>query len=163
MGYLLRFHPGSCERRRESSQGHRGLLPFRVWQIFDAMVEVRRGRKGARVRVCRRHANALHRRRLPAACISPTCTTATPSERSSTPSRRGNEQGKIGAAAFRQGVHTGYEDTMISAFRERGARRPQADAENEKGGNDQQRLRGCEADHRDDEKDVHVDTADRRS
>ncbi len=138
---------------------HRGLLPFRVWQIFDAMVEFAAAGKGAQF-VC---AAGTLTHYIGDACqplISPICMTATPSERWSTPSRGVNEKVKIEERTFGSGVHTGYEDTMISLFRTEVLDGLKLTPKTKKAEMIEQRIRRCQADHCNDEKDLRVDTAD---
>jgi hypothetical protein len=98
-------------------QKHRGLLPFRVWQIFDAMVRYAQAGKGPEF-VCAAgtlthyigdacqplHISYLHDGD-PERLVEYTIT-------------KGERKGEIEERRFGAGVHSGYEDAMISAFRE---------------------------------------------
>ena len=69
------------------------------------------------IRLRRRHAHPLYRRRLPAlAYILPA--RRRPRADGRAHDHQGQEQRQDGERRFAQGVHTGYEDAMISAFRE---------------------------------------------
>jgi hypothetical protein len=98
-------------------QKHRGLLPFRVWQIFDAMVEFAAAGQPAEF-VCAAgtlthyigdacqplHISYLHDGD-PLRTVEHTIT-------------KGKREGQTEERNFGKGVHAGYEDTMISAFRQ---------------------------------------------
>jgi hypothetical protein len=96
---------------------HRGLLPFRAWQLFDAMVDF--VSKGDMPRfVCAAgvlthyigdacqplHISYLH--------------DGDPLQKVTYTFKKGKREGEQEERPFGQGVHTAYEDTMISAFRE---------------------------------------------
>lgn len=98
-------------------QDRRGLLPFRVWQIFDTMVEFATEDKPKEF-VCAAgtlthyigdacqplHISYLHNGD-PLRTIDHRIT-------------RGERKGQVEKRIFGEGVHKGYEDDMISAFRE---------------------------------------------
>ncbi|MBM3095644.1 hypothetical protein GFB56_33550 [Ensifer sp. T173] len=100
------------------AEKYRGLLPFRVWQTFDAMVEFAAADK-PREFVCAAgtlthyigdacqplHISYLHDGD-PLRLVEYTFT-------------RGERKGQTEMRRFGKGVHGGYEDTMISAFREK--------------------------------------------
>jgi hypothetical protein len=96
---------------------HRGLLPFRVWQIFDAMVEfVSKGRMpqfvcGAGVLThyigdaCQPlHISYLH--------------DGDPLQKFEYTFKKGKHEGVTEEGPLGKGVHSAYEDAMVSAFRE---------------------------------------------
>jgi hypothetical protein len=96
---------------------HRGLLPFRVWQIFDAMVEfVSKGRMpqfvcGAGVLThyigdaCQPlHISYLH--------------DGDPLQKFEYTFKKGKHEGETEERPLGKGVHSAYEDAMVSAFRE---------------------------------------------
>jgi hypothetical protein len=97
-------------------QKHRGLLPFRVWQMFDAMVRYAGAGKGPEF-VCAAgtlthyigdacqplHISYLHDGD-PEQMVEYTIT-------------KGEREGEVEERPFGIGVHAGYEDAMISAFR----------------------------------------------
>jgi hypothetical protein len=96
---------------------HRGLLPFRVWQIFNAMVKYAATNKPAEF-VCAAgtlthyigdacqplHISYLH--------------DGDPERKVRYRIKQGERAGEIEMRTYGAGVHTGYEDTMISANRE---------------------------------------------
>ena len=98
-------------------QKHRGLLPFRVWQIFDAMVEAAATGRGDEF-VCAAgvlthyigdacqplHISYLH--------------DGDPENLIEHTFKKGKNEGKTEMRPFGQGVHGGYEDAMVSAFKE---------------------------------------------
>lgn len=98
------------------SAKHRGLLPFRVWQTFDAMVEFSAAGREAEF-VCAAgtlthyigdacqplHISYLH--------------DGDPLRMVEYTFKRGEREGEIENRPFGSGVHKGYEDDMISAFR----------------------------------------------
>lgn len=100
------------------AEKYRGLLPFRVWQTFDAMVEFAAADK-PREFVCAAgtlthyigdacqplHISYLHDGD-PLRLVEYTFT-------------HGERKGQTEMRRFGKGVHGGYEDTMISAFREK--------------------------------------------
>lgn len=100
------------------AEKYRGLLPFRVWQTFDAMVEFAAAGKPAQF-VCAAgslthyigdacqplHISYLHDGD-PLRLVEYTFT-------------RGERKGQTEMRRFGEGVHGGYEDAMISAFREK--------------------------------------------
>ncbi|KQU78978.1 hypothetical protein ASD00_36740 [Ensifer sp. Root31] len=100
------------------AEKYRGLLPFRVWQTFDAMVEFAAADK-PREFVCAAgtlthyigdacqplHISYLHDGD-PLRLVEYIFT-------------RGERKGQTEMRRFGKGVHGGYEDTMISAFREK--------------------------------------------
>jgi len=100
------------------AEKYRGLLPFRVWQTFDAMVEFAAADK-PREFVCAAgtlthyigdacqplHISYLHDGD-PLRLVEYTFT-------------RGKRKGQTAMRRFGEGVHGGYEDAMISAFREK--------------------------------------------
>jgi hypothetical protein len=95
---------------------HRGLLPFRVWQLFDAMVEfVSRGDM-ARF-VCAAGVLAHY--------IGDACQPlhisylhdGDPLQKVTYTFKKGKREGEQEERPFGQGVHSAYEDAMISAFR----------------------------------------------
>lgn len=95
---------------------HRGLLPFRVWQIFNAMVEFSAAGQGAEF-VCAAgtlthyigdacqplHISYLH--------------DGDPLRMVEYTFKKGKREGETENRPFGSGVHKGYEDDMISAFR----------------------------------------------
>jgi hypothetical protein len=97
---------------------HRGLLPFRVWQIFDAMVASARAGKAAEF-VCAAgtlthyigdacqplHISYLH--------------DGDPERMVKYEFKKGERAGETEDRPYGKGVHAGYEDTMISAFRDK--------------------------------------------
>ncbi|MET0677824.1 MAG: hypothetical protein ABW175_18655 [Bradyrhizobium sp.] len=97
-------------------QKHRGLLPFRVWQLFDAMVEAVAAGKGDQF-VCAAgvlthyigdacqplHISYLH--------------DGDPENLIEYTFKKGKNEGKTEMRPFGQGVHSGYEDAMVSAFK----------------------------------------------
>jgi len=96
---------------------HRGLLPFRVWQIFDAMVKAAEKGKGGEF-VCAAgvlthyigdacqplHISYLH--------------DGDPENMIEYVFKKGDREGEAEMRPFGKGVHSGYEDTMVSAFKE---------------------------------------------
>ena len=100
------------------AEKYRGLLPFRVWQTFDAMVKFANAGK-PREFVCAAgtlthyigdacqplHISYLHDGD-PLRLVEHTFT-------------RGERAGQTEMRRFGEGVHSGYEDAMISAFREK--------------------------------------------
>ena len=95
---------------------HRGLLPFRVWQIFDAMVEsVAKGRMPQFVcaagvlthyvgDACQPlHISYLH--------------DGDPLQKVKYTFKKGKHEGETEERPLGQGVHSAYEDAMVSAFR----------------------------------------------
>ncbi|HEY9347971.1 MAG TPA: hypothetical protein VIQ53_21770, partial [Inquilinus sp.] len=100
------------------AEKHRGLLPFRVWQIFDAMVDFAAVGKAPEF-VCAAgtlthyigdacqplHISYLHDGD-PLRLVEHMFT-------------RGARKGQTEMRRFGAGVHEGYEDAMISAFREK--------------------------------------------
>jgi hypothetical protein len=100
------------------AEKYRGLLPFRVWQTFDAMVEFAAADKPGEF-VCAAgtlthyigdacqplHISYLHDGD-PLRLVEYTFT-------------RGDRRGQTEMRRFGEGVHGGYEDAMISAFREK--------------------------------------------
>lgn len=95
---------------------HRGLLPFRVWQLFDAMVDFARRGKSAEF-VCAAgvlthyigdacqplHISYLH--------------DGDPLQPFDYEFKKGKNQGKTESRAWGTGVHAAYEDEMISLNR----------------------------------------------
>ncbi|MCW1406676.1 hypothetical protein OLZ32_03635 [Rhizobium sp. 1AS11] len=100
------------------AEKYRGLLPFRVWQTFDAMAEFAAANKPGQF-VCAAgtlthyigdacqplHISYLHDGD-PLRLVEYTFT-------------RGERKGQTEMRRFGEGVHGGYEDAMISAFREK--------------------------------------------
>ncbi|WP_223843344.1 hypothetical protein [Sinorhizobium fredii] len=100
------------------AEDRRGFLPFRVWQIFDAMVTFVAAGKGPEF-VCAAgtlthyigdacqplHISYLH--------------DGDPSRRVEYTITRGARKGQTEMRRFGAGVHSGYEDAMISAFRDK--------------------------------------------
>ncbi len=97
--------------------GHRGLLPFRVWQLFDAMAQAaEKGRRGEYVcaagvlthyigDACQPlHISYLH--------------DGDPENMIEYVFKRGKREGESEMRPFGKGVHSGYEDAMVSAFKE---------------------------------------------
>jgi hypothetical protein len=96
------------------AQDRRGLLPFRVWQIFDAMVKFAAAGKAGEF-VCAAgtlthyigdacqplHISYLHDGD-PERTVEYTIT-------------KGENKGKVEERPFGKGVHSGYEDAMVSA------------------------------------------------
>jgi hypothetical protein len=95
---------------------HRGLLPFRVWQIFDEMVEFARNNKMPKF-VCAAgvlthyigdacqplHISYLH--------------DGDPLRKVEYTFKKGEHEGETEERPLGQGVHSAYEDTMISDHR----------------------------------------------
>jgi hypothetical protein len=95
---------------------HRGLLPFRVWQIFDAMCQYAKSGKAAEF-VCAAgvlthyigdacqplHISYLH--------------DGDPNRPVEHTFTRGNKEGQVETRPMGQGVHSAYEDAMIFANR----------------------------------------------
>ena len=108
---LLDFKTG-----KKIKQDDRGLLPFRVWQMFDAMVEFASQGKAAEF-VCAAgtlthyiadacqplHISYLHN--------------GDPERKVKHTIKSGPREGDVEERVFGKGVHTGYEDTMIHANR----------------------------------------------
>ena len=97
---------------------HRGLLPFRVWQIFNAMVGFAAAGKAAEF-VCAAgtlthyvgdacqplHISYLH--------------DGDPERKVKHKFTKGDREGESEDRAFGTGVHAAYEDGMVSAFRDK--------------------------------------------
>lgn len=97
---------------------HRGLLPFRVWQIFNAMVGFAAAGKAAEF-VCAAgtlthyvgdacqplHISYLH--------------DGDPERTVKHKLTKGDREGETEQRAFGTGVHAAYEDSMVSAFRDK--------------------------------------------
>jgi hypothetical protein len=95
---------------------HRGLLPFRVWQIFDAMVEYARDGKGAEF-VC---AAGVLTHYIGDACqpLHISYLHDGDPERSFTYTfKKGKKEGQTEQRPLGQGVHSAYEDEMVGANR----------------------------------------------
>ena len=90
----------------------RGLLPFRVWQIYDAMVSFVRNGDVGEFRLRRRHRLSLRRRFLPApAYFLHVQWRSGPEGRRNGPRRvRQKSQGQVPLGT---GVHSAYEDDMV--------------------------------------------------
>jgi hypothetical protein len=101
---------------KKIEQKHRGLLPFRVWQIFNAMVKAAATGKGDEF-VCAAgvlthyigdacqplHISYLH--------------DGDPENLIEYKFKKGKNEGKTEMRPFGKGVHGGYEDAMVSAFK----------------------------------------------
>ena len=96
---------------------HRGLLPFRVWQIFDEMVEFARKGNPAEF-VC---AAGVLTHYLGDACqpLHISYLHDGDPERSVTYTfKKGKKEGQTEERALGQGVHSAYEDEMVGANRD---------------------------------------------
>jgi hypothetical protein len=96
---------------------HRGLLPFRVWQIFDSMVDFVKDGKAPQF-VCAAgvlthyvgdgcqplHISYLH--------------DGDPLQKFEYTFKKGKREGQTEERPLGQGVHSAYEDAMVSDFRE---------------------------------------------
>jgi hypothetical protein len=104
------------------TQGHRGLLPFRVWQIFDEMVKFAHAGKAAEF-VCAAgvlthyigdacqplHVSYLHDG-------DPKRPTTRTVHRQKTKNHEAGDE--VVTESLGKGVHTGYEDDMVNAHRD---------------------------------------------
>ena len=96
---------------------HRGLLPFRVWQIFNDMVRFVKAGKVAEF-VCAAECSRTTSATPASRYTSRTSTTATRSSRRPEPSTTATAPTRRRRGTARRGVHSAYEDAMVSAHRD---------------------------------------------